>query len=108
MLLLTICEVLAGVFCVRCLQRKFAGTSCDSLLFLFEFPIREQVLGKREKKRKKKDVQTFLQESYDRKCEIMNSIEEGDTGCLFLPLILKSQFDLQVSCWSMQLDTYLC
>lgn len=59
-------------------------------------------------KKKKKDVQTFLQESYDRKYEIMNSIEEGDTGCLFLPLILKSQFDLQVSCWSMQLDTYLC
>lgn len=47
MLLLTLCEVLPSVFSFRHLL-QCAGRSHDSPLFLFKFPTRERVLGKKQ------------------------------------------------------------
>lgn len=85
------------VFCIGYLHSKFAGTSHDSLLFLFVLPMRHQVLG----------GEALQVEELQWKKWNYELCKEGNTGCLFLSLTLKSWFDLQVSL-SVQSDTCLC
>lgn len=61
------------VFCIGYLHSKFAGTSHDSLLFLFVLPMRDQVLGRGGGK-------PFRSKSYNGKSEIMNFVKKGTLG----------------------------